>query len=212
MTAVADDITARAAGLVACHTCGKVHRRPAPQAAPGRCVRCGSVLHSRKPASIERTWALLLTGVLLYFPANLYPIMTTESLGRPEDNTILQGVIFLWHHGSYLIAAVVFIASVLIPILKFLVIGYLLVTVQRRSTLARRQRLVLFHVTELIGPWSMVDVFVVALLVALVQMGGIASVRPGVAALAFASMVAATMFAAMAFDPRLLWDAEPLPR
>jgi paraquat-inducible protein A len=199
-----DGMTAREAGLVACETCGKVHK--APRQEPAFCLRCGSRLHSRKPASIERTWALLLTGIVLYLPANLYPIMQTESLGRPEDSTIIGGVILLWHHGSYMISSVVFIASVLIPILKFFVIAYLLLSVQRRSTLARRQKLRLFHVTEFIGPWSMIDVFVVALLVALVQMGGIASVRPGVAALAFATMVAATMLAALSFDQRLLWD------
>ena len=199
-----DGLTAREAGLVACETCGKVHQ--APRQEPAFCLRCGSRLHSRKPASIERTWALLVTGIVLYLPANLYPIMQTESLGRPEDSTIIGGVILLWQHGSYMISGVVFIASVLIPILKFFVIAYLLLSVQRRSTLARRQKLRLYHVTEFIGPWSMIDVFVVALLVALVQMGGIASVRPGVAALAFATMVAATMLAALSFDQRLLWD------
>ena len=199
-----DGLTAREAGLVACETCGKVHQ--APRQEPAFCLRCGSRLHSRKPASIERTWALLVTGIVLYLPANLYPIMQTESLGRPEDSTIIGGVILLWQHGSYMISGVVFIASVLIPILKFYVIAYLLLSVQRRSTLARRQKLRLYHVTEFIGPWSMIDVFVVALLVALVQMGGIASVRPGVAALAFATMVAATMLAALSFDQRLLWD------
>lgn len=199
------DITARSLGLVACPVCGKVHRAP-PAGLAGSCVRCGSRLHSRKPASLQRTWALLLTGILLYFPANIFPIMTTEMLGRPEDNTIIQGVVVLWHHRSYFIAVVVFIASVMVPVLKFLVLFYLLASVKRRSGTSRRDKLRLFHVTEIIGPWSMVDVFVVALLVALIQMGGIASVRPGIAAFAFAGMVAVTMLAAAAFDPRLLWD------
>jgi paraquat-inducible protein A len=202
---VTGDVTARSLGLVACRICGKVHRSP-PAGLTGSCVRCGSRLHSRKPASLQRTWALLLTGILLYVPANIYPIMTTEMLGRPEDNTIIQGVVVLWHHRSYFIAVVVFIASVMVPVLKFLVLSYLLASVERGAGMTRRDKLALFHVTEIIGPWSMVDVFVVALLVALIQMGGIATVRPGVAAFAFAGMVAVTMLAASAFDPRLLWD------
>jgi paraquat-inducible protein A len=132
--------------------------------------------------------------------------MVTQYFGSPEENTIIQGIIVLWQHGSYLISVVVFMASVMVPILKFFVLIYLLWSVGRDSPLSRREKLHLFHVTEVIGPWSMVDVFVVALLVALVQMGGIASVQPGIAATAFAAMVAVTMFAAMAFDPRLLWD------
>jgi len=204
MTAV---ITARQAGLVACTTCGKLHRAPGPSVG-AHCVRCGSRLYSRKPHSLQRAWAFLLTGLALYLPANMFPIMLTESLGRPDENTILSGIVFLWAHGSYFVATVVFVASVIVPIAKFLVIFYLLGSVQRRSRMALKQKVHLYHLTELIGPWSMVDVFVVALLVALVQMGGIASIRPGVAAAAFAAMVAMTMLAAMAFDPRTLWDVE----
>lgn len=198
-------ITARAAGLVACTVCGKLHRLPASPAAIW-CERCGSRLHSRKPHSIQRTWALLLTGMLLYIPANIYPIMITQSLGRPEENTIIGGIITLWHMKSYLVAGVVFAASVVVPILKFLVIIHLLLSVQRRSRLALSHKVHLYHITEIIGPWSMVDVFVVALLVALIKMGGIASVHPGIAAMAFAAMVGITMLAATSFDPRLLWD------
>jgi len=201
------ELSARSAGLVACVTCGKVHQRPPPGEA-GWCVRCGSRLHSRKPASIQRTWALLITGALLYIPANIYPIMVTQSLGRPEENTIIGGIIVLWHHGSYLIASVVFAASVVVPVLKFAVILYLLSSVHRRSRLALSQKVKLYHLTEFIGPWSMVDVFVVALLVALIKMGGVASITPGVAAIAFAAMVGITMVAASSFDPRLLWDKD----
>lgn len=201
-------LTARAAGLTACPTCRKVHRSPA-YGEEAYCSRCHSRLHSRKPDSIQRTAALLITGMLLYIPANIYPIMVTEYFGRPDENTIITGIITLWTHGSYLVASVVFAASVVVPIMKFLVIIYLLWSVHRRSTLARREKVHLYHITEFIGPWSMVDVFVVALLVALIQMGGIATVRPGIAAIAFASMVAVTMLSAMAFDPRLLWDEDP---
>jgi len=198
-------LTAREAGLVSCTLCGKLHRLPDPRTA-ARCERCGSRLHSRKPGSLQRTWALLLTGMLLYIPANIYPIMLTQSLGRVEENTIIGGIITLWHMKSYFVAGVVFVASVVVPILKFLVILYLLFSIQRRSRLALNQKVVLYHVTEIIGPWSMVDVFVVALLVALIKMGGIASVYPGIAAMAFAAMVGTTMLAATSFDPRLLWD------
>jgi len=201
------EMSARAAGLVACTTCGKLHRMSEPSSGHRhQCARCGSALHSRKPHSLQRTWALLLTGILLYLPANIYPIMITRSLGRPEENTIIGGIISLWDSGAYGIAGVIFVASVVIPILKFLVIGYLLMSIHGKSRLARRQKTRLYHLTEFIGPWSMVDVFVVALLVALVDMEGIASVKPDIAATAFAAMVGITMLSAMAFDPRLLWD------
>ena len=201
------ELSARDAGLVACSTCGKLHKRTSAGTAAW-CVRCGSRLHSRKPYSLQRTWALLITGILLYIPANIYPIMVTQSFGRPEENTIIGGIIALWHHESYMVAGVVFAASIVVPVLKFAVILYLLASVHRRSRLALSQKVKLYHVTEFIGPWSMVDVFVVALLVALIKMGGVASVTPGIAAVAFAAMVGVTMLAASAFDPRLLWDKD----
>jgi len=206
-----NELTARQAGLVTCTTCGKLHRA-AGDAAAVYCRRCGGRLHSRRPHSLQRAWAFLITGLLLYFPANLFPIMVTESFGRPEQNTIFSGIVFLWAHGSYFVATVIFLASVVVPIAKFLVIFYLLGSVHRRSRLALKEKVHLYRLTEIIGPWSMVDVFVVALLVALVKMGGIASVRPGVAATAFAAMVAMTMLSAMSFDPRTLWDDEAAPQ
>nr|VFJ58249.1 MAG: Paraquat-inducible protein A [Candidatus Kentron sp. DK] len=209
MSAKIEGISARAAGLVACAACGRVHRLPeGPSAASFTCARCGGALHSRKPRGIQRAWALLLTGILLYIPANIYPIMTTWSMGRPQADTIASGIVSLWHHGAYGIAGVVFVASLVIPVMKFLVIVYLLLSVRGKRSLAPGQKTRMYHVTEFIGPWSMVDVFVMALLVALVRMGGIATVIPGVAAAAFAAMVGATMLSAMAFDPRLLWDRE----
>ena len=194
--------TARDAGLVACHVCGKLQ----PYAQGSSCTRCGSELHQRKPQSLQRSWAFLVSAMLLYFPANLYPIMTTTTLGMPENSTIIGGVILLWQHGSYPVAAVVFVASVMIPIIKFFVIGALLLLVRHGHPDKLGQQTRLFRFVEYIGPWSMIDVFVVILLVALIQFGGIASVYPGPAAAAFAGMVIATMFSALFFDTRLLWD------
>ncbi|VFM95551.1 MAG: paraquat-inducible protein A [Candidatus Kentron sp. G] len=200
-------ISARDAGFVACTTCGKLHRNRFALTAR-RCVRCASRLHSRKPRSVQRAWALLSTGILLYIPANVYPIMFTWNLGRLQENTIISGILSLWNACSYLVATVIFVASMVIPVMKFVVIAYLLRGVRRKSRLTAGQKARLYRITELIGPWSMVDIFVVALLVALVKMGAIAFVKPGVAAIAFAAMVVATMLAAVAFDPRLLWDNE----
>jgi paraquat-inducible protein A len=164
------------------------------------------MLHQRKPDSLQRSWAFLVSALLLYFPANLYPIMTTTTFGVPENSTIIGGVILLWQHGSYPVAAVVFIASVMIPIIKFLVIGALLLLVRYGHPVKLGQQTRLFRYIEYIGPWSMIDVFVVILLVSLIQFGGIASVYPGPAAAAFAAMVITTMFSALFFDTRLLWD------
>ncbi|MEJ2309033.1 MAG: paraquat-inducible protein A [Gammaproteobacteria bacterium] len=196
-------LTARDAGLVACHVCGKLQH----YAEETDCVRCGSELHQRKPESLQRSWAFLVCAMVLYIPANLYPILTTTTLGEPSYNTILEGVIELWRLESYPVAIIVFLASILIPIVKFLVIGSLLIMIQhgRGRRLGRQTRL--FRFIEYIGPWSMIDVFVVILLVALIQFGGVASVYPGPAAAAFAGMVIATMLSALFFDTRLLWDS-----
>lgn len=178
------------------------------------CDVCGSRLHAGWGHSIQATWAWLITGIVLYIPANILPIMYTTVLGRTTENTIIGGVITLWEHGSYPIAAVIFVASVFVPIAKFLVLGWLCVSVQLRSATALANKALLYRVTEFVGRWSMVDVFVVAILVALIRIGNIMTILPGTAAIAFAAMVAATMLAAMAFDPRLIWqpDAHGEPR
>jgi paraquat-inducible protein A len=142
----------------------------------------------------------------MYIPANVFPIMTTEQFGQSMDSTIIGGVILLWKMKSYPVALVIFIASVLVPIGKILSIAALSWTVAREQITSRRQRTILYRITELIGKWSMVDVFVVAILVALIQITGIVVIRPGGAALAFAGMVILTMFAANSFDSRLIWD------
>jgi paraquat-inducible protein A len=199
MTAPAD--TAISRNLAACHLCCKLATPELHQ-----CPRCGATLHLRKSDSIQRTLALLVTSCLLYIPANLYPIMITEQLGKPEGSTILGGVILLVHHGAIPVALVIFIFSVMVPLGKLKSMFYLVWTVKRHSPVSARQRTVMYQVTEFVGKWSMVDVFVVAILVALVHLGGLLSIRPGFAALCFAGVVIVTMIAAESFDPRLIWD------
>lgn len=193
--------TAAARGLACCHVCFKL----APQDIH-RCPLCGSRLHLRKPESVQRTAALVATAALLYIPANVLPIMTTETLGRSEDSTIIGGVVLLMHHGDYPIAAVIFVASVLVPLSKLLALSWLCWSVARGHTTSHHERARLYRATELVGKWSMTDVFVVAVLVALIHLTGLLVFRPGAAALAFAGVVIVTMLAAHAFDPRLIWD------
>ncbi|WP_081741398.1 PqiA/YebS family transporter subunit [Tolumonas lignilytica] len=191
--------------LTLCHAChGLVSLRT------HHCPRCHSVLHARKPNSLQWTLALLFTSVILYIPANILPIMITESLGQQTYSTILGGVVLLWNMGSYPVALIIFIASILVPIVKMLAIGWLCWSVYAKRVHHRRGRTRLYRLTEFIGRWSMVDVFVVAILVALIRMGKLMSVYPGSAALAFAGVVILTMLSAMSFDPRLLWDNEPI--
>jgi len=193
--------TAAAEGLACCHLCFKV----APEALH-RCPRCGAPLHLRKPGGLQRTVALIITASLLYIPANVLPIMTTDQLGRATDSTIVGGVVVLMHHGDYPIAAVIFIASVLVPLGKLFALSWLCWSVARRQPTSHRERTRLYRATELVGKWSMTDVFVVAILVALIQLGGILLITPGAAALAFGGVVIVTILAAHAFDPRLIWD------
>jgi len=193
--------TAASKNLATCHLCCKL----AP-AALHHCPRCGMALHLRKNDSIQRTLALLVTACLLYIPANLYPIMYTDQLGSTEASTILGGVILLIDLGSAPVAAVIFIFSVIVPSGKLMSMFYLVWTVERHSPLDPRQRSVMYRITEYIGKWSMVDVFVVSILVALVHLGGLLVIRPGIAALSFAGVVIVTMIAAESFDSRLIWD------
>ena len=191
-------------GLASCHTCGLlVHLA---SAAHTHCPRCGEGIHMRKPNSLSTTWALLIAAMIAYLPANLYPVMTVVSLGKSQSDTILSGVIYLFVHGDWPLALIVFIASVLVPLLKMAALLYLLISVQRKSRLRTLQRTRLYRVVEFVGRWSMVDIFVVALLAALVNVGNLATIEPGMGAIAFTSVVILTMFAAMNFDPRLIWD------
>ncbi len=172
------------------------------------CTRCHGALQSRDTQSLQKVWAWLIAGIILFIPANIYPMLITNTLIDHSESTILGGVVELVHYGSYGIAAIVFVASIMIPLGKFLAIGYLAVSVQRRSVANMHQRHKLYDVVEFIGRWSMIDVFVVAILSALVQLNTIATINPGIAALSFALSVIFTMFSAQSFDPRLIWDAD----
>jgi paraquat-inducible protein A len=170
------------------------------------CPRCGASLHDRKPDSIARSWALVIAALILYFPANFYPVMTVVSFGRGEPDTILGGVRHLIASGSWPLALLVFVASITVPVLKLLSLTVLLVTTQRRSRWRIRERTLLYRIIENVGRWSMIDIFMLSILVALVRLGSIASIEPGAGALSFAAVVVITMIAAMSFDPRLMWD------
>ena len=199
-------ITAREAGLIACTRCGRVHAGHEK-----RCARCGGALESRDTNSLQRVWALLFAGLVMFVPANILPMLRTATLVEKTESTIVGGVVDLIHYGNYGIAAIVFIASIMIPVGKFIAIAYLAISVQRKSQLNQHQRHRLYEVVEFIGRWSMIDVFVVAILSALVQLDGIATINPGVAAFSFALSVVFTMLSAQSFDARLIWDADRTP-
>ncbi|MRR58635.1 MAG: paraquat-inducible protein A [Deltaproteobacteria bacterium] len=197
--------TAAARGLLTCHVCGLVSRA-LPAGGDALCPRCSTPLHFRKPNSVSCSWALLIAAYIMYVPANLLPIMETGSLFGSQDDTIMSGIVYLWHSGSWDLALVVFIASMLVPLMKLIAITLLLVTVQRRSTWLPVQRTRLYRLVELVGRWSMLDIYVVTILAALVQIGSLATIKAGPAAIPFGAVVVLTMFAAMQFDPRLIWD------
>ncbi|QHG67177.1 paraquat-inducible protein A [Pseudomonas putida] len=193
------------AGILVCNECHELNRQDG-ESDSQTCTRCGAIVHARRPNSIIRTWALLITASILYIPANLLPIMTISTLGQGSGDTIMSGVITLLKHGMVPIAAVVFIASILVPTFKLVGIGLLLYSVQRRQPLSARQRILMYRFIEFIGRWSMLDIFVIAILVAVVNFGRIASVEANLGAVAFATVVILTMLAALTFDPRLIWD------
>lgn len=197
-------ITAAAQGYLRCGICETLQA----SSVGARCQVCHEPLYAREPHSVQKSLAYLTTAVLLYIPANMLPIMWTEQFGQVTASTIVGGVISLWQHGAYLVASVIFAASVVVPILKMLSLGWLCWLVRRGGVAHQHQASSVYGLTELIGKWSMVDVFVVALLAALIQVGSILTIKPGTAALAFAGMVIATMLAARSFDMRLVWDLE----
>ncbi|AIC21698.1 MULTISPECIES: paraquat-inducible protein A [Pseudomonas] len=194
---------ARDLGLMLCHTCGQTCSQDVHY-----CPRCEAVVHARKPNSLSRTWAFLVASLIFYIPANVLPVMYTQIFGSGSENTILSGVLEFWQHGSWDIALLIFIASVVVPCIKFFVLGMLLITCQRRSHWAMRERAKLYRFIEVIGYWSMLDVLVVALVAALVQFHALSSIEPRMGILFFGLVVVLTMFAAMSFDPRLIWDVE----
>jgi paraquat-inducible protein A len=170
------------------------------------CPRCGFVLHDRKPDSLTRTWALVLASMILYVPANIYPVLTVIRFGSGEPSTIIGGVRELLEVGEWPLALLVFFASVAVPVLKLAGLILLLVTTMAGVRLRRRDRTVLYRVVDAVGRWSMIDIFMESILVALVQFGAVVTILPGPGAIAFASVVILTMFAANSFDPRLIWD------
>jgi paraquat-inducible protein A len=170
------------------------------------CPRCATPLHRRKPDSLNRSWALAATAAILYVPANLLPIMTVTSFGKGTPDTIVSGVIELLHAGMWPIALLVFFASITVPVLKLVGLVFLLLSVHRRSTKRLRDRTVMYRIIEGVGRWSMVDVFMIGILAALVALGNLATIAPGPGAVAFCGVVIVTILAAMAFDPRLMWD------
>ena len=203
MTAAA--LTAAEAGLVSCETCHLL-ARPVAAEEPGDCPRCGARLESRRPRSLQVTWALVVAAAICYIPANVLPVLTTTALGSTDSDTIMGGVVLLYNTGSWPLALIVLIASVMVPLGKLVALSYLLIVVQRRALGGNRERTRLYRMVQFIGRWSMLDVFVDTFTVALVQLQPLMSVAPGPGVLFFAAVVVLTMIAAEFFDPRLLWD------
>jgi paraquat-inducible protein A len=194
------------AGLASCETCGLLSR-PARPAQPGPCPRCGSELEWRRHGSIQYTWAFVIAAAIMYIPANLLPVLKTNTAVSSDSDTILSGVIFLYTSGSWPLALIVLVASVMIPLGKLVALSYLLITVQRESAKSNRDRTRLYRMVEIIGRWSMLDVFVDTFTVALVQLQPLMSVEPGPGVGFFMGVVVLTMIAVEFFDPRLIWDS-----
>jgi len=204
MTAVAR--TGLREGFVSCEACGLLSR-PATAEEPGECPRCGEDLEFRRRDAVQRTWALVIAAAICYLPANILPVMRTTTLTSEEPDTIISGVVYLYTSGSWYLALILLIASVMIPLAKLAALAYLLVTVQRGSVRNNRERARLYRVLEIIGRWSMVDVFVATFVVALIQLKPLMSVAPEPGVLFFSGVVILTIFAAESFDPRLIWDS-----
>jgi paraquat-inducible protein A len=201
--------TAASEGLMLCDVCSLLNRRVEGME-HAACARCGAHLAMRRPDSIQRAWAFLIAASILYIPANALPIMHSGSLYGQQSDTIWSGIVWLWQTGSWVLALIVFVASMVVPIAKIISLAVLLTAAQRRSTWNPQRRAMLFRVTHWIGRWSMVDIYVGATLVALVQFKAFASIEPGTGAIAFGAVVVLTMLATQSFDPRLTWD--PLDR
>ena len=199
-------LTAAEAGLISCEACGLLVR-PAHADEPGYCPRCDAELEFRRHNSVQRTWALIIAAAVCYLPANILPIMISNQLGRVEEDTIISGVILLYNTGSAVLAGIVLIASVVIPLAKLIALAYLLITVQRGSVRKNRDRAKLYRLVEIVGRWSMLDVFVATFIVALIQLQPLMAIMPGMGVMFFGAVVVLTMLAAESFDPRLIWDS-----
>jgi len=199
-------LTGARAEIVLCSVCTLLSR-PAGPSMPGRCPRCGESMVLRQRDPIQRTWALIIAAAICYLPANILPVMTTQTLRSVVPTTIIGGVLRLYEDGSWVLALIVLIASVMIPLVKLIVLAYLLITVQLRSERFRRERVRMYRMLKVIGRWSMLDVFVATFSVALVQLRPYMTVVPGSGVLFFTAVVILTIFAADTFDPRLIWDS-----
>ncbi len=198
--------TAARAGLVLCEACGLLCR-PAGPDNPGYCPRCDGELALRRHNAIQRTWALIIAAAICYLPANILPVMVSSGMGKVEEDTIISGVVLLYKTGSWHLAVIVLIASVMIPLAKLIALSYLLITVQRGSVRNNRDRARLYRLVEIVGRWSMLDVFVATFIVALIQFGPLMAILPGTGVLFFGAVVVLTLVAAESFDPRLIWDS-----
>jgi paraquat-inducible protein A len=198
--------------LVLCHCCGTLNKQlpEVEEKHASHCLKCHSVLHQRKPKSLDRTLALVIAASILYIPANVLPMTVTDSLLGSQQDTIMSGVIYFWQNGDYLVSAVIFMASIFIPMLKLLILCFLLIAVKMQSSkrlhFSPEHCSMLYRIVEFIGRWSMIDVFVVALLTALIQIQSLATILAGPGAVAFGAVVVLTMFASLSFDPRIIWD------
>jgi paraquat-inducible protein A len=197
--------TALAVGCATCHDCHLLVQLPAG-AHGARCPRCGAELHLRKPQSLQRTWALVIAAAICYVPANVLPVMAVTSLGQTEADTIMSGVVYFLTHGDWPLAIIIFTASIFVPMMKLAILLFLLISVHRRSSWRPVDRTRMYRLTEAIGRWSMVDIYVVTIMVALVRLGNLATIEAGWGAVFFGAVVVITIFAAESFDPRLIWD------
>lgn len=205
--------------LSLCHCCGllnpitkntQVYADEPEQDQPSKCSRCHSTLHLRKTKSLERTFAFLIAASILYIPANVLPMTFTQSLLGNQQDTIMSGVIYFWHTGDYFVASVIFTASIFIPMLKLVILAILLIAVHlqssKRLNFSPENCATMYRIVEFVGRWSMIDVFVVAMLAALIQIHSIATILAGPGAVAFGAVVVLTMLASLSFDPRMIWD------
>lgn len=194
-------LSAKDIGVIACTRCTR-----AWPAGTTTCGRCGASIKPNNNKSLQRVWALWLAGLMCYVPANMYPMLQTRTLLQVQQDTIVGGAIELVHHDAIGIAVVILLASVVIPLGKFIAIAFLAISVTKRSSMSNHQRQLLFEIVEAIGRWSMIDIFVVAIMSSLVQLDTLAAINPGIASLFFALSVIFTMLSAQAFDTKMIWD------
>jgi paraquat-inducible protein A len=202
-------ISAQQRGIARCTECGKLSYLPElGHKTTAACPRCNTKLSFRKPHSLQRSWAYTIAATALMIPANILPILTVISFGQGDPDTIMSGVVKLWVADLQAIAVIVFIASIAVPVLKLLILVILMLVVQWQLPLSRQQCTILYRFIHFIGRWSMLDLFMISILVTLVHLGNIATVESGPAATSFAAVVVLTLFAANSFDPRLIWDLD----